>query len=167
MSAAASIVGGISQARAMKKVEKNLKLQQKQNQDWYNRRYNEDATQRADAQRALTMTQDALRAQNRQSAASAAVMGGTDESVALEKAQNASTIADTTSKIAATADARKDNIENQYMQTRSDLYGKQNELTMQKADNIAQSAKGVAQAAGQVASAFDPAEQVAQAAGAK
>lgn len=52
--AAASIFGGISASKAIKKMKANLEAQRKKNQDWYDQRYNEDATQRADAQRILT-----------------------------------------------------------------------------------------------------------------
>ena len=65
LKAAGAIAGGIIQRNAMKKVEKNLETQQQQNQDWYDRRYNEDATQRADAQRLLTMTENSIRERNK------------------------------------------------------------------------------------------------------
>lgn len=45
--------------------------QRRKNQDWYDRRYNEDATQRADAQAMLTRTAEAIRQRNLASAGSA------------------------------------------------------------------------------------------------
>ena len=45
LSAVGSIFGGISASKAMKKVKKNLQAQKQANKDWYDRRYNEDATQ--------------------------------------------------------------------------------------------------------------------------
>ncbi len=60
----ASIFGGISASKAMKKVKESLEGQMKENQNWYDRRYNEDATQRADAQRILTMTNENIRRRN-------------------------------------------------------------------------------------------------------
>lgn len=154
MQAIGSIAGGIIQGQAMKKVEKNLKEQQQQNQDWYDRRYNEDATQRADAQRLLTMTENSIRERNKQSAAAAAVMGGTEESVAAAKAANNQALVDATSNIAASADARKDNIENQFMATRANLYAQQNDITMKKAEATGQAVQGVTDAASSIASAF-------------
>ena len=88
LSAVGSIFGGISASKAMKKVKKNLQQQKQANQDWYDRRYNEDATQRADAQRILTKTEESIRNRNRQAAGAQAVMGGTEESVAAAKAAN-------------------------------------------------------------------------------
>ena len=54
MQAAGAIWGGISASKSAKKVTQSIERQQQENQDWYDRRYNEDATQRADAQRLLT-----------------------------------------------------------------------------------------------------------------
>ena len=76
LGAVGSIFGGISASKAMKKVKRNIEAQKKANEDWYNRRYNEDATQRADAQRILTMTEESIKNRNKQAAATAAVMGG-------------------------------------------------------------------------------------------
>ena len=56
-----SIFGGLSASKAMKNVKKNLENQQRENRDLYDRRYNEDATQRADAQRVLAMTEQSIR----------------------------------------------------------------------------------------------------------
>lgn len=154
MQAIGSIAGGIIQNKATQKVEKNLEQQQQQNQDWYDRRYNEDATQRADAQRLLTMTENSIRERNKQLAATAAVMGGTEESVAAAKAANNQALVDATANITASADARKDNIENQFMATRANLYGQQNNMTMKKAEATGQAVQGIADAAGSIASAF-------------
>jgi hypothetical protein len=141
-----SIFGGVSASKAMKKVKQNLETQQSENQDWYDRRYNEDATQRADAQRVLTMTNENIRQRNKQAAGTQAVMGGTEESVAAAKAANNQAIADATSQIAVAGDRRKDQIESQYMQTKSDLNNQLNNLEQARAGAISQAAQGVAQA---------------------
>lgn len=146
-----SIFGGISASKAMKKVQKNLENQQRENQDWYDRRYNEDATQRADAQRILAITEQNIRNRNRQAAGTAAVMGGTDESVAATKAANASAMADATSQIAIAGDQRKDSIEQQYMATKASLNDKLNEMEKQKANAISQAVQGASNAAGSIA----------------
>ena len=39
------------QVKALRQMKRNVEAQRKSNQDWYDQRYNEDATQRADAQR--------------------------------------------------------------------------------------------------------------------
>lgn len=148
----ASIFGGISASKAMKKVKQNLEDQTKDNQNWYNRRYNEDATQRADAQRILTMTNENIRQRNQNAAGTQAVMGGTEESVAAAKAANNQALADATSQIAVAGERRKDQIESQYMQTKSDLNDKLNNLEQARAGAVSQAVQGVAQAGSDMAS---------------
>lgn len=121
MKVGSAIGGGIAAKKSARRMKKMIQEQQRKNQDWYDRRYNEDATQRADAQRLLTMTEESIRNRNRQAAGSAAVMGGTEESVAAAKAANSQALADATSQIAASADARKDQIEQTYMANDANL----------------------------------------------
>lgn len=141
--AAGSIFGGLSASKAMKKVKRNIEAQRQKNQDWYDRRYNEDATQRADAQRILTQTEESIKNRNRQAAGAAAVMGGTDESVAAAKEANSRAITDATSQIAAQADARKDAIEGTYMQNDAALTEQLNQIEQGKAQAIGQAVQGV------------------------
>ncbi len=148
LSAAGAIFGGISASKAMKKAKKNVEAQRRKNQDWYDRRYNEDATQRGDAQRLLTMTQESMKQRNRAAAGNAAVMGGSEESVAATKAANNQALADATSQIAADASARKDDIEATYLQNDNAYVEQLNAIEQGKADNIAKAVMGVADAAG-------------------
>lgn len=152
MKAAGTIYGGIKNAKAYTDVINSIKQQQQDNQDWFDRRYNEDSTQRADAQALLTATEESIRNRNRQAAGAAAVMGGTDESVAAAKAANNQALVDATSKIAAAADKRKDAIENQYMSTKSNLNSQINDMTLKKAQNTAAAVEKLSDAAGNFAS---------------
>lgn len=154
LGAAGSIFGGISASKAMKRVKKNLQAQKEANQNWYDRRYNEDATQRADAQRILTLTEESIRNRNRQAAGAQAVMGGTDESTAAAKAANAQALADATSQIAAGAENRKDQIEQTYQQRDSQINEALNNLEINKAQAISQAVQGVAKAGAGIAGAF-------------
>ena len=138
----------------MKKVKKNLQAQKQANQDWYDRRYNEDATQRADAQRILTKTEESIRNRNQQAAGAQAVMGGTEESVAAAKAANNQALADATSQIAVNAEARKDQIEQTYQQRDAQINDALNNLEQQKAQAISSAVQGVAQAGAGIAGAF-------------
>lgn len=149
-----TIFGGISASKAMKKVKKNIEEQQRKNQDWYDRRYNEDATQRADAQRILTITQENIRQRNQQAAGTQAVMGGTEESVAAAKAANNEALADATSQIAVNGERRKDAVEQQYMATDQQLQSQFNNLEINKANAISQAVQGVANAGAGIAGAF-------------
>lgn len=152
--AAGSIFGGISASKAMRRVKKNLQAQKEANQNWYDRRYNEDATQRADAQRILTQTEESIRNRNRQAAGAQAVMGGTDESTAAAKAANAQALADATSQIAVNAENRKDQIEQTYQQRDSQINEALNNLEINKAQAISQAVQGVAKAGAGIAGAF-------------
>ena len=142
MGIGASIFGGVSASKAMNKVKKNIENQQSENDAWYNRRYNEDATQRADAQRILTITNENIRQRNRQAAGTQAVMGGTEESVAATKAANNEALAEATSQIAVAGDRRKDSIEQQYQARDAQLNGQLNDMEVQKANAISQAAQG-------------------------
>ena len=154
LSAAGAIFGGISASKAMKKAKRNVEAQRKKNQDWYDQRYNEDATQRADAQRILTQTEESIKQRNRAAAGSAAVMGGTDESVAAAKAANNEALADATAQIAANADARKDSIEATYLQNDNAFVGQLNAIEQGKAQAVSQAVQGVANAGASIAGAF-------------
>ncbi|MBD5207597.1 MAG: hypothetical protein HDS79_04935 [Bacteroidales bacterium] len=151
---AGSIFGGISASKAMKKVKNSLQDQKRTNQDWYDRRYNEDATQRADAQAILARTEEAIKSRNRAAAGAAAVMGGSEESVAATKAANAEAEAQATSNIAVNSERRKDSIEQQYQQRDAQLNEALNNMEVNKAQAVSQAVQGVASAAGDIAGAF-------------
>ena len=149
-----SIFGGISASKAMKRVKNNLQAQRQANQDWFNRRYNEDATQRADAQAILSRTEEALRARTRAAAGAQAVAGGTEESVAATKASSANALAEAASQIAVNGERRKDSIESEARALDSSIAGQLNDLERQKAGNVTQAAMGVAQAGANIADSF-------------
>lgn len=142
-----SIFGGIKASREAKKQQKMLDAQKAENQAWYNRRFNEDGTQRADAQRLLTNTQDLLRRQTMAAQGANAVTGASTEAVAAQKAANNQALAEATSTIAAASDARKDNIEQQYQANNNALADKQMQISRQKQNAITQAVQGVAGAA--------------------
>lgn len=152
---AGGIAGGIMSAINNRKIKKNIEKQMKENQDWFDRRYNEDATQRADAQRVLTNLNETIRNRNKQVAGAQAVMGGTEESVAAAKAANNEAIADATSNIAVASEARKADIENTYLANKSDLNNQLNQLRGQHGTMIQNAVSGVANAAGGVAESLN------------
>lgn len=145
--AAGSIFGGISATMAMNKMKANVEAQKRENQDWYDRRYNEDSTQRADAQKILTMTQESIKKNNKAAAASQAVMGGTDESTAAAKEANNKALAEATSTIAVNGDKRKYAIEGQYRERDAALNQELNQIEKDKAAAIGQAVQGVSSAA--------------------
>lgn len=148
LGAAGSIFGGIAASKAMKGIADDIRRQQRENQDMYDMRYNEDATQRADAQRLLTMTEESIKRRNRAAAGTAAVMGGTNEAAAAEKAAGNEAMVKTVGQVNANGEARKDKIEQQYLARKEQLDGQMNALRQQKAQAITQAIQGVAGAAG-------------------
>jgi hypothetical protein len=152
---ATQMIGQAQANKAMKTLRNNIMSQKQKNEDWYNRRYNEDATQTASAQRLLNLTEQRIRERNKAAAGTAAVMGGTDESVAATQAANASAMADTNAQIAAQSDARKSQIEQQYMQRDQQYDNSLNNLQLQKANNIAESTKGLSSSFGTLGGAVD------------
>lgn len=154
MKAAGAIAGGIIQRKAMDTISGNIGQLESDNLDWYNRRSNEDATQRADFQRLYNLALKAGRENNRAAAGAAAVGGATEESIAATKAANNQMLADLTAQQAAQFDAKKDAIEQQYMGTKAELINQKNALEQQKAAATQQAVQGVADAAGSIAKVF-------------
>lgn len=158
INAASSIYGGIKSSQAAKEANAKVEAMQRENQNWYDRRYNEDPLQRSSAQRVLTRTQEMLRQRNKAAAGRQAVMGGTEESVAAEKARNNEALAEAASRIAAQGDAQKDAIEQQYRATKAGLTQQQIGIEQQRANNIAQATAGVGKAVGGAMSGIKGAE---------
>lgn len=159
---AGQVVGGILGSKAAREQRRALRAEQKKNQEWYERRYNEDATQRADVQRMLTRVEDSIRKRNKSAAGTAAVMGAPEESVALAKEANNEALANATADIVANAEARKDAIEQQYKERDSAL---QSALIGQKANQQAQMGQAVAQGlstAGNIAGGMFDEDDVAE-----
>ena len=130
------IFGGISKNKMLKKMRKMINEQKRENQNWYDRRYNEDATQRADAQAILTQTADMIKRRNQQSAGAQAVMGGTEESAAAAKEANAKALSDATSQIAVAGAEGIDQIEGQYRERQQQLDETLRQLQGQKQDGF-------------------------------
>lgn len=154
MKVAGAVAGGISASKAARQANKILSQQKKDNEDWYNRRYNEDPTQRASAQRMITQVNESIKNRNQQAAGTQAVMGGTDESLAATKEANNLALADTMSQIAASGDARKDAIEQQYMANKDAITQQQLGVIQNKAQGIAGAVQGTSDAGGGIASMF-------------
>lgn len=152
---ASSIYGGIASARAARKQKNEIARQKEANKAWYERRYNEDATQRGDAQRLLTKTREAYEKRNREAAATQAVVGGSDESVAATREANAKGLADTASQINAASEARKDSVEESYRNQDQQLAGQLSALEAQRSANIANATSQAVGAAAQLGSALD------------
>lgn len=152
---ASSIAGGIANRKARKKQEQMIAQQQRENQAWYDRKYNEDPTKRADTVRLLTQMQEQIKNRNKAAKGRQAVMGGTEDSTTAVKEANNKTLADTTSQIVAANDARKDNIEQQYRERKNQLQNQQMSIDAEKAADTANAVAGVAGTAANIAASLD------------
>lgn len=152
---ASSIAGGIANRKARRKQEQMISQQQRENQAWYDRTYNADPTKRADTVRLLTQMQEQIKNRNKAAKGRQAVMGGTEDSTTAVKEANNKTLADTTSQIVAANDARKDNIEQQYMNRKKQLQNQQMGLDAEKAADTDNAVAGVAGTAANIAAAID------------
>lgn len=141
-----AIAGGIASRKAAKKNRKILGQMRKDSQDWYDREYNADFTQRADAQAALNKAREILNQKYKQAQGAAAVSGATDESVALQKQAANDTLATITGNIAERADAYKEQIQNTYMNQQNAYNQAEMNINSGQAANIAQAAGGLATA---------------------
>lgn len=152
---ASSIAGGIANRKARRKQEQMLAQQQRENQAWYDRRYNEDPTKRADTVRLLTQMQEQIKNRNRAAKGRQAVMGGTEDSTTAVKEANNKTLADTTSQIVAANEARKDAIEQQYQRNKRSIQGQQMQMEAEKSADTANVVAGVAGTASNIAATLD------------
>lgn len=152
---ASSIAVGIANRKARRKQEQMLAQQQRENQAWYDRKYNEDPTKRADTVRLLTQMQEQIKNRNRAAKGRQAVMGGTEDSTTAVKEANNKTLADTTSQIVAANEARKDAIEQQYQQNKRSIQGQQMQMEAEKSADTANVAAGVAGTAANIAATID------------
>ena len=152
---ASSIAGGIANRNARRKQEQMLAQQQRENQAWYDRRYNEDPTKRADTVRLLTQMQEQIKNRNRAAKGRQAVMGGTEDSTTAVKEANNKTLADTTSQIVAANEARKDAIEQQYQRNKRSIQGQQMQMEAEKSADTANVVTGVAGTAANIAATLD------------
>lgn len=136
MKVGGAVAGGIMGAKSARKQARMIADEKSKNQAWFDRRYNEDSTQRAEAQAAITKMREAMKERTTAAAGTAAVMGGTEESMAVEKEAQNKAMAETMSNIAINGEARKDAIEAQYQARDSQLFGMQLENEQQRANEI-------------------------------
>ena len=150
-----SIIGGISKARAAKKAKKKTEAAARDNQSWYDRRYNENIMERDDVQGLLTKTRETMAKRNKAAAGKAAVMGGTQAAAAATKEANNDLYAKTMGSIAQSGAAQKAAVENRYLARKNELDDKLAGIEQQRANNTAEAITGVGLAAAGIAGGLD------------
>lgn len=150
LGAAGSSANFISQAKEARKRRRALDERERENEAWYNRKYNEVGTESATAQRALTAMRDAQQARMNRASGAAAVSGASSESVAAEKAAANKTIGDTVSAITARDDARKERIDNEYRREKRAIDNARDNISLQKQQNTAAATSQALNTAGNI-----------------
>lgn len=141
-----SIYGAIASSKYNKQARELIDKQKTANKNWYDVKMSEDYTQRADTQAALKRQRELLTEQYDNARKTNAVMGGTDEALALQKQAANNSLSQTISDIASQASQYKEGVENQYRATDA-------ALTQQQAAGLQQQGAQTAQAAAQATNA--------------
>ena len=161
ISVGAGILGSVMSSRTARKQQESqqteLDRQKAENAAWYNRRFYGDGTQRADVQRSLTRAQDTLRRNSRAASGQAAVTGASNATVAATKEANNQAYADMVSQAAATAEARKDAVEQGYLEQKRNLSKQQIEADANRANAQIGAINTAVQAVGTAAAGLEEA----------
>lgn len=157
-SGVSSLFGARSARRQRQQQLAEIARQQQNNNNWYNRRYNEDVTNRADAQRMFTRVSNLMTDTTRSANARKAVIGGTDASTAAAQQANAKALGNALADITVNAENRKDAIESQYQQRDNQLGAAAVDVNTQyetaRRNNTAQAVSGLLSTAGTIVSAM-------------
>lgn len=146
-------INAILGARQAARQQRELDKQERDNQAWYDRRYNEVGHERADAQRLLTKMADAQRQRTLDSAGRSAVIGSSSAIRAAGQQADGKAMADTVAQIDAAQEARRDKIDAQYNATKQAISKARAGLAAQQSANIANAATGASLAGAQIAAA--------------
>lgn len=141
-----AIYGAVASSKQNKKAQQLLQQQRDDNRNWYNAKMSEDFTMRSDAQALINKQRELLNEQYKNAKATNVVAGGSDASVAMQKAAANDAMAQTMSNIASEAASYKDQVEQQYRSQDA-------ALNQQQAQNYANQAQATAAAASQTVNA--------------
>lgn len=137
---AGSIIGGLKASREMKKVRRLIGQQERDNQNWYDRRVNQDYTQTAAAQDAIRRTRQYADELIRRAEGNSIVNGAAQETLAEARRQASQAVGNTMASLAAGGDAIRQATEQQYRRNKRHLTQQRIALHQQKAQNISQAA---------------------------
>ena len=143
LSVGAGVAGGIVNAGIGAGMNNEIDKRAEDNQQWYDQRYNEDFTQRADAQNMLNRSKEQMQLMNQRSRATSAVTGGSTESQALAKQQSTNLLASTTNNIVTSAEKQKNSIEQQYIGQKNAISDKRLNIMEQQMQNVSNTAGAI------------------------
>lgn len=141
-----AIYGAVKSSEANNKARRLIQQQRNDNKRWYDVSMARDYTQRADVQAAIKRQRELLEEQYNNARKTNAVIGGTNEALAMQQAAANRSLSNTATDIAAQASNYKDNVEQQYR-------AQDAALNQQQAQGYQQQAAATAQAASQAVNA--------------
>lgn len=141
ISAAGSILGGWLSGRGgsgeRKAAEKDLQQARDRELSYWNKLAYSDPLQNSENQAALRQARELLKANTNRTAATAAVTGATDESVALQKAAANESLEDITADIAANSTNLKNNAMQNYLQANKEYVDAINDVRLKRGEEKA------------------------------
>lgn len=153
--AAIGLVGqGIGQAVAAgenRKADDTRREARRKNDKWYALDSAQSEIGRTDAQEIINRQQKVFEDASRRARATGIVAGGTDESVAMQKAQGASAVAQTYASIAANASERQDRRDAAYRERDAAFDNAEIAAAHARAEQATKAASEVAKAGGNLA----------------
>lgn len=107
------LFGGNKAGKAAKAQQAAIDAQRSKNEAWYNRNYYQNYLDSSEAQSAIKRVEDTLRRRNKNAQATAAVTGGTPESVLAQQESDQKLMGDVVGNLAARGDGIKRQVDAQ------------------------------------------------------
>lgn len=127
IAAGASLANGIygmfKSADAAKEQKNLLKQQEAKNNAWYERNYYQNYLDSSESKAAIKRVEDTMRRRNQEAQATAAVIGGTQEGVLAQQANDQQLMSDTVANLAARSDAKKEQVDAVNNQNQQNIMG--------------------------------------------
>lgn len=118
---ASGLFGGSKAAKAAKKQEQLINDQEAKNDAWYNRNYYQNYLDSSESRAAIKRVEDTMRKRNQEAQATAAVTGGTAESVLAQQENDQKLMSDTVGNLAARGDAKKEHVDAVNLQNQQNI----------------------------------------------
>lgn len=154
-SLASSLIGGAKASKAAREAEKRQRDAEAKEEAWYRRRYNEDYADTAAGQNLVRRAKDYARENWKRAAGAQAVAGGTDAATQMAKDAGNRMVGDTIANIAASDQARKDNVDSMHRAQQQQFAQMDMQREQQRAQNITNAAGAASNAIMSAATAID------------
>lgn len=143
---ASSIFGGISARKQREKAQREQERRERQEQAWYDRRYNQDYLDTAAGQNLMRQANEYADKQWRKAEGAKAVGGGTDAATAQAKESANRMVGNTVANIAAADTQRKDNVDSTHQRNLQSFSNQTQARYEQQASDITQASQNASNA---------------------